>query len=670
MSGPPPRQPRPHQPLNTTVTTSTGGTRNATTTDPASASGPEGLGPRRRLLFQRDQDSGSDVADTNNPFAARRREGRPEQRHVTNSNSNNSLQSRSSTATRLPGGVGEGATLSLPPAPRAAPARLSGAPPPTPRPAHAVARPTHSIPELRMDDPFARRAAAATARATPRGVEPRLSRQDRYHNFDSPELNASPITPWDAMFSPNTQVIETAAGSGTPLGTRPSGGFPSIDIAVDPERRPLQDSDEGPSGVGASTTAAFIKRPSRMAFQDEDEEGGDDGDDEEMDGGESHLRDKVVDDDDVDSFFTKRERNLVRDRRAIEKQPRRLSSHTGPHDMFYSSLSATGMATPDAFSTPQFRTLAQPPTQPPTRTHMADPSRGFDPMLLNRNDSETPVGRNRDQADEVSSLWTNAGRRAIMELKSREYGGDHDGGTPGAHGGMSRSTDTLHYRVIASEQPADTPMGSNRLLPSSLSRGPAPERDPFLETPGVPMRGRSTGLQFNNQDAGQEQEQLQRQLDFDDGDIVDLDQEYESAAAADTAFIMPSVDDDSIAELIYNPEDLEEERRRKRSEAKAALIRANRSFELGLKAAREEAEAEAARVAQGLLGGGSGGDVEVVEMVEESEDTILKRRLLAEMERDLESYEESSFEELPESILHLPPTDTLINGKKRTLDYL
>ncbi|KAG0212754.1 hypothetical protein BGX33_003396 [Mortierella sp. NVP41] len=222
---------------------------------------------------------------------------------------------------------------------------------------------------------------------------------------------------------------------------------------------------------------------------------------------------------------------------------------------------------------------------------MADPSRGFDPMLLNRNDSETPVGRNRDQADEV-------------------------------------------------EQPADTPMGSNRLLPSSLSRGPAPERDPFLETPGVPMRGRSTGLQFNNQDAGQEQEQLQRQLDFDDGDIVDLDQEYESAAAADTAFIMPSVDDDSIAELIYNPEDLEEERRRKRSEAKAALIRANRSFELGLKAAREEAEAEAARVAQGLLGGGSGGDVEVVEMVEESEDTILKRRLLAEMERDLESYEE------------------------------
>ncbi|KAG0287847.1 hypothetical protein BGZ96_008284 [Linnemannia gamsii] len=181
---------------------------------------------------------------------------------------------------------------------------------------------------------------------------------------------------------------------------------------------------------------------------------------------------------------------------------------------------------------------------------------------------------------------------------------------------------------------AETPLGTGRILPSRLIRRSEPERDPFLQTPR-PTDGRDPF----NQELGHDEE-VDDKCAFDEDvvlDEADLDQDFRSSAA-DTAFIFE--DRDSIAELIYEHEDLEEERKRRREAME--LIRANRSFELGMKAAAEEAAraaaATAATAAQELLDASAESmeaEVEAVEMDEK----ILKRQLDAELGRVMSIFE-------------------------------
>ncbi|KAF9124623.1 hypothetical protein BG015_005052, partial [Linnemannia schmuckeri] len=641
----PPRQPRPNQPsITSNISTSAGGSRNAIVTDVAATSGSD-TNSRRVLVFQQDQDPGTGLGtgsqavrgalDTtsnsrsrsdNNPFTARRRESRPDQQHrrhgVTiannNNNSNNNTtpgQMRTPVTSSLPGGP--------PPAPRPShiASRIPGPilPPSAAQPAHATARPADNVFGLPVDDPFTSRRPIATPRHLRRGGG---GRAQANVGFDSPELNASPITPWDMMFTPNTQAIETAAVVGTPVTARLADSFSST-VATPG----LEDSqEEGSSSTAGVSTTLFIKRPSRIAFEEAEEEDEEEGD--VSDNGDIHPGDKVLDDDDVESFLSKQE-SLIRGRRAIEKQPRRLSSHTGPHDISYSSPSV-GMATPEGFTTPQFRTLAPLSTQLPTRTPGVGLSR-FNPSLMNRDDPDTPVGRNnRDQANnEPPSLWTNAARRAMLDLKKHVYQGESDEAqVQGARGEMSQSSNVV---VVDPRAEEETPLGTSRILPSSLIRRSEPERDPFLETP------RPDRDPYNQESGAGHAEELSDEHDFDGDFVFDeagLDQDFRSAAA-DTAFI--SEGHDSIVELIYEPEDLEEERRR-RSEIRE-VIRANRSFELGLKTAREEAEADAAAAQELLDARARSAEALEVEVEEESEDKILKRQLDAEVERAMSIFD-------------------------------
>ncbi|KAG0271171.1 hypothetical protein BGZ95_001063 [Linnemannia exigua] len=425
------------------------------------------------------------------------------------------------------------------------------------------------------------------------------------------------------MFSPNTQAIETV-GVGemavTPVTARLTDTFSSISMA-------REGSLEGglPS---TTTTTSFIKRPSRIALEeDEDEDGEEHG---------IHPGDKALDDDDVESFLSKRE-SLIRGRRAIEKQPRRLASHTGPHDMFYSS-SPGGMESPGGFTTPQHRTLPPPlSSQLPTRAPaVTGPSR-FHSSLLSRDDLGTPSGWNRDQTNEASSLWTSTGRRAILDLKRQVYQGGSDD-TQGAHGESPQSTDIVERDAVDATTPAgDAVQRKNRILLSSLSRRPVElERDPFLETPRPP--GRDHVIIEDHEQEHDDDYAFDDDIILDDTDL-ELD---EVEGIEDTTSI--SEGHDSIAEQIYDPEDLEREQRTK------ALIRANRSFELNMKAAREEAEAEAkakaevavsaAQAVQELLDASVEIEEEQEEEVEESEDKILRRQLETEMEEDMDSFEE------------------------------
>ena len=599
-------------------------------------------------MFQQDQDSGTGtrtVAGTldttsisrsrsDNPFTARRRESRPSQQHRRHGASTTPGQMRTPATSRLPGRP--------PPAPR--PSRITSRipgpiqPPIAPQPGHAVARPpTENEFELLVDDPFTSRRLIATPRHLRRGTVLGGGRVQAGIGFNSSELNASPITPWDMMFTPNTQIIETTTVVGTPVTARLTESFSSI--AVTPEQK---DAQEGSSSAAGVSTASFIKRPSRTAFEQEEEEDGEEGDFEDnSDNGDIHPGDKVLDDDDVESFLSKRE-SLIRGRRAIEKQPRRLSSHTGPHDIYYSS-SPVGMATPENFTTPQFRKLPPLSIQLPTPTPGVGPSR-FNPSPMSREDPDTPVGRNNGDQDngEPPSLWTNAARRAMLDLKKHVYQGESDKAQGDARGKMSRSSTVVVADSRAEEQ--ETPMRTGRILPSSLIRRNEPELDPFLQTP------RSEHDPFNQEFMRDEEVHEEREFH---GNVVlneaDMDQGLRGVAA-DTAFI--SEGHDSIAELIYESEDLEEERRR-RNEVRE-VIRANRSFELGLKVAREEKEAEAAAraeaeaaAAQELMDASAkASEIEAeVEVEEESEDKILRRQLDAEVERAMSVFDGKRFVE-------------------------
>ncbi|KAF8928036.1 hypothetical protein BGZ47_001847 [Haplosporangium gracile] len=283
---------------------------------------------------------------------------------------------------------------------------------------------------------------------------------------------------------------------------------------------------------------------------------------------------------------------------------------------------------------------------------------------MSRDDPDTPVSRNnRDQAnDEPPSLWTNAARRAMLDLKKHVYQGESDEAqVQGARGEMFRSSNVIVADLRAEEE---TPLGTSRILPSSLIRRSEPERDPFLQTP------RPDRDPYNQESGQGHAEELSDEHDFG-GDLVfdkaDLDQDFRSVAA-DTAFI--SEGHDSIAELIYEAEDLEEERRR-RSEIRE-VIRANRSFELGLKAAREEAEAEAtvraaaaeateAAAVQELLDARAKSAEAIEVEVEEAEDKIFKRQLDAEVERAMSIFDEDVFDEPSDMARHLPPTSVLLN---------
>lgn len=506
------------------------------------------------------------------------------------------------------------------------------------RPGRAVARPpTENTFEIPVDDPFTSRRPIATPGHLRRGaVLGRGRRAQADVAFNSSGLNASPITPWDMMFTPNTQAIETTAVVGTPVTARLMESFSSIAMTSGQE-----DPQEGSSLEAGVSTASFIKRPFRTAFEQEVE--GEEEEDDAGDNGDIHPGDKVLDDDDVESFLSKRE-SLIRGRRAIEKQPRRLSSHSGPHDMYYTSPSVD-MATPESFTTPQLRTLPPLSIQLPTRASGVGSSR-FNPLLMSREDPGTPVGRNsRDQDnDEPPSLWTNAARRAMLDLKKHVYQGESDEVQGDARRKMSRSSTVVVADLQAEE--TETPMGKSRILPSSLIRRSEPERDPFLQTPR-PERDMFNQESVHDEEVHDERERL--------GDIVlddvDLDQGFGSAAV-DTAFI--SEGHDSIAELIYEPEDLEEERRR-RNEIRE-VIRANRSFELGLKAAREEKEAEiaarAAAAAQELVDASAKAAEAEVEVEGESEDKILRRQLDAEVERAMSMFDGKRFAEESLLVLH------------------
>ncbi|KAF9124491.1 hypothetical protein BGX30_000914 [Mortierella sp. GBA39] len=466
------------------------------------------------------------------------------------------------------------------------------------------------------------------------------------------------------MFTPNTQAIETTAVVGTPVTVRLTESF--LSMVVTPEQ---EDAQEGSSSAAGVSTASFIKRPSWTAFEQEEEkevEEGDVGDNSDI-----HPGDKVLDDDDVESFLSKRE-SLIRGRRAIEKQPRRLSSHTGPHDMYYSS-SSVGMATPESFTTPQFRKLPPLSTQLPTRTPGVGPSR-FNPSPMSREDPDTPVGRNnRDQDnDEPPSLWTNAARRAMLDLKKHVYQGESDEAQGNARGEMSRSSTVVVADSWAEEEKEETPMGTSRILPSSLIRRSEPERDPFLQTPR-PERDPFNRESVRDKEVHDEREFLGNVA----LDEVNQDRGLRSVAP-DTAFI--TEEHDSIADLIYESEDLEEEQRR-RNEVRE-VIRANRSFELGLKAAREEKEAETAAraaaeaaVAQELMDASAKtAEAEAeVEVEEESEDKILRRQLDAEVERAMLIFDEDTFDEPSDMARLLPPTSVLLtemvqerNGRQLT----
>lgn len=588
-----------------------GGGRNATVTDLNAAASDPDTNPQRVLVFQQDQDYGTGT------------------RTVVGALGTSSYRNRSRSRNDNP-----------------FTARRPIQAPPAPRPEHAVARPpTENVFELPVDDPFASQRPIATPGPLRRGVVLRGRGGGRAQagvGFNSPELNASPITPWDMMFTPNTQAIETTAVVGTPVTTRLTESFSSI--AVTPE---LEDAQEGSSSAAGVSTASFIKRPFRTAFKQEVEEVEEEGD--VSDDGDIHPGDKALDDDDVESFLSKRE-SLIRGRRAIEKQPRRLSSHSGPHDIYYSSPSV-GMATPESFTTPQFRDLPPLSIQLPTRAPGVGPSR-FNPSLLSREDPDTPVGRNnRDlDNDEPPSLWTNAARRAMLDLKKHVYQGESDEAQGDSRREMSRSSTV----VIADSrvEEAETLLGTSRILPSSLIRRSEPEhepeRDPFLQTPR-PERDPFNQKSVRDEEVHDEREFL-RGIVLDE---ADLDQGFRSVAA-DTAFI--SEGHDSIAELIYEPEDLEEERRR-RNEVRE-VIRANRSFELGLKAAREEKEAEAAAqaaaAAQELMDtSAKAAETEAeVEVEEESEDKILRRQLDAEVGRAMSMFDGKRFVEGSLLLLH------------------
>ncbi|KAG9072081.1 hypothetical protein KI688_006304 [Linnemannia hyalina] len=504
----------------------------------------------------------------------------------------------------------------------------------------AVAVPPTEIAFEPVDDPFTSQRPIATPRHQRRAVlggggggRGGGEREQAGVGLNSSEFGASPITPWDMMFTPNTQAIETTAVVGTPVTVRLTESF--LSMAVTPEQ---EDAQEGSSSAAGVSTASFIKRPSWTAFEQEEEKEGEEGDVGDNDG--IHPGDKVLDDDDVESFLSKRE-SLIRGRRAIEKQPRRLSSHTGPHDMYYSS-SSVGMATPESFTTPQFRELPPLSTQLPTRTPGVGQGR-FNPSLMSREDPDTPIGRNnRDQDnDEPPSLWTNAARRAMLDLKKHVYQGESDEAQGNARGEMSRSSTVVVADSWAEEE---TPMGTSRILPSSLIRRSEPERDPFLQTPR-PERDPYNGESVRDKEVLDEREFL-RNVVLDE---ADQDQGLRNVAP-DTAFI--SEEHDSIAELIYESGDLEEERRR-RNEIRE-VIRANRSFELGLKAAREEKEAETAAraaaeatIAQELMDASAKtAEAEVeVEVEEESEDKILRRKLDAEVERAMSMFDGKRFTE-------------------------
>ncbi|KAK5827205.1 hypothetical protein F5H01DRAFT_93453 [Linnemannia elongata] len=685
----PPRQPRLNQPPTTSSTsTSAGRSRNATATDPTTVASGSDTNPLRIPVSQQDQDSGTgtrtvagafDTTSNNdsrrsrgdNPFTARRRESRPDQQHrrhgasisISNNNNNNNNttpgQMRTPATSRLPGRP--------PPAPRPShiTSRIPGPiqSPLGPRPGHAVARPpSENAFELPVDDPFtSRRPTATPIHLRREAVFGGGGGAQAGVGFNSSELNASPMTPWDMMFTPNTQAIETTTAVGTPVTARLTESFSSI--AVTPEQEDVQ---EGSSSTANVSTALFIKRPSRIAFEQEEEEEGEESDFDDND--DIHPGDKVLDDDDVESFLSKRE-SLIRGRRAIEKRPRRLSSHTGPHDMYYSSPSV-GMATPESFTTPQFRTLPPLSIQLPTRTPGVGSSR-FNTSLMSREDPDTPVGRNnRDQDnDEPPSLWTNAARRAMLDLKKHVYQGESDEAQGDAHEEMSQ-------RGVASansQAEEETLLGTSRILPSSLIRRSEPERDPFLQTP------RPERDPFNQESVRDEEVHDEREFHGDVvHDEVDLEQDFQNVAA-DTAFI--SEGHDSIAELIYEPEDLEEERRR-RNEVRE-VIRANRSFELGLKAAREEKEAEAAAraveteaaAAQELINANAkAAEAKVeVEDEEESEDKMLRRQLDAEVKRAMSMFDEDIFDESSDTARLLPPTSVLLteilqerNGRQLT----
>ncbi|KAG0301759.1 hypothetical protein BGZ97_002632, partial [Linnemannia gamsii] len=75
-----------------------------------------------------------------------------------------------------------------------------------------------------------------------------------------------------------------------------------------------EDSQEGSSSaVAGISTASFIKRPSGIAFEVSEDEGEDEGEEEDDldNSSEVHPGDKALDDDDVESFLSKRE-SLIR----------------------------------------------------------------------------------------------------------------------------------------------------------------------------------------------------------------------------------------------------------------------------------------------------------------------------------------------------------------------
>ncbi|KAF9921477.1 hypothetical protein FBU30_008472 [Linnemannia zychae] len=539
--------------------------------------------------------------------------------------------------------------------------------------ASAPRRPPTTIPESLENTSFANR-PIATPRHLRRGRRNNVNNSNIDAGLDSTDLNASPITPWDTLFSPNTQYVETTV-SGTPIKSRLMESLSPADINITPaldRKHPSNFLQDGSltmplrSEEESSSMTTFIKQPPGAVLGDEVVE--ETRYDDVEKNNDIHPGDRVLNDDDIESFFSKRESH-IRDRRATEKQPRRLSDHSGLHDMQYSPTPTNASTTtPEAFTTPQFRVAPpssdlQPPKRIPKKN--AGEANHFSlSMMDHKKDPDTPIGRNhRDQSDEPSSLWTNAARRAMRDLKRHVYQGqadDDDDGDPGTS--SSHRDNTRNIEIVPSTMHADvtttitamTSLRTNRILPPSLSRrAPTPENDPFLETPRPSGHGRARNEFFSQTALGFRR---QRDLEIDTVlDDTDVEQGFNRNDVADTAFI--SDGHDSITDLKYGGEGSREGQRRKRRRgSKTSNVHANRSFELGIKATREETEAEAAEAVEEITA-----TVKEAEAKEESEDMVLRRQLKAEIDMDLKNYEESNFQEHAESTLHLPSAATLLN---------
>ncbi|KAF8923310.1 hypothetical protein BGZ58_003094 [Dissophora ornata] len=247
--------------------------------------------------------------------------------------------------------------------------------------------------------------------------------------IDSPDLNASPASPWD---SPADGYFE----SGVQMEEEMDGWSYSASVPVHQQQVGLQRRANGPPTFNLPP---LLKRKQVDAFEE---------DEIEQKADKEEGSPSTMDDHSQPSIFKRMAQTKVRAMEQGQQQQERTGESTAStlRNVFQASptspsLLASSLNTPEEFSLPRFR---QHPSQ----------------IMLDMDFPATPTGRTRGRSNNKSRaepLWNDAGRRAMMLLKHGVYKESEDD-TLGAEAEASGSGSRLgssHLSAGAMEYQAD-----------------------------------------------------------------------------------------------------------------------------------------------------------------------------------------------------------------------